>query len=130
MIDIIHVYLRGSITNRILQETVKSPSNGTIVLNFFMVLLCITSASLACGLTQGLLALNPLELSIKIRSGTSAEKEQASRVLPIISNHHLILVTLMLANATANEALPLFLDQLVPAYIVILLSVTLVLVFG
>jgi CBS domain containing-hemolysin-like protein len=85
---------------------------------------------MACGLTQGLLSLNPLEMNIKMRSGTEEEKKMGAKVLPLITNHHLLLVTLMLTNATANEALPLFLDKLVPPYIVIILSVTLVLIFG
>ena len=45
-------------------------------------------------------------------------------------NHHLTLVTLLLANAVAAEALPLFLDKLVPEYLAIVLSVTFVLIFG
>eukprot|EP01035_Chromulina_nebulosa_P017330 gene17330-22874_t len=36
----------------------------------------------------------------------------------------------MLFNATANEALPLFLDQIVPSWLTIIISVTLVLCFG
>lgn len=46
------------------------------------------------------------------------------------SNSHYLLVTLLLANATANEALPLFLDQLVPSWLACILSVTVVLFFG
>ena len=54
----------------------------------------------------------------------------AKAILPILSQHHLLLVTLLLMNAAANEALPLFLDELVPSYIAIVLSVTIVLFFG
>lgn len=46
------------------------------------------------------------------------------------TNEHYLLVTLLLANATANEALPLFLDKLVPAWLACILSVTVVLFFG
>jgi len=46
------------------------------------------------------------------------------------TNHHYLLVTLLVLNATANEALPLFLDKLVPAWLACLLSVTMVLIFG
>jgi len=46
------------------------------------------------------------------------------------SNEHYLLVTLLLANAAANEALPIFLDRLVPAWLAVLLSVTVVLIFG
>mmetsp|Transcript_6370 Transcript_6370/g.6870 ORF Transcript_6370/g.6870 Transcript_6370/m.6870 type:complete len:401 (+) Transcript_6370:9-1211(+) len=40
------------------------------------------------------------------------------------------MVTLLLMNALANEALPIFLDKLVPSYIAVILSVTIVLIFG
>lgn len=46
------------------------------------------------------------------------------------SNHHYLLVTLLLVNSAANEALPVFLDNLVPAWVAVLISVSLVLVFG
>jgi metal transporter CNNM len=39
-------------------------------------------------------------------------------------------VTLLIGNATAMEALPIFLDRLVSPYMAILLSVTMVLIFG
>lgn len=71
-----------------------------------------------------------MELMIKKRSGTEIEKKQAAQLLPIIENHHLLLVTLLLWNATAMETLPLFLGKLVPEFVAILLSVTLVLFVG
>eukprot|EP01031_Cornospumella_fuschlensis_P029164 gene29164-35197_t len=92
--------------------------------------MCVIFAGLASGLTQGLLALDYTEMTIKAASGTPKEKEHAKRVLPIISNHHQLLVTLMLWNASATEALPIFLTSLVPEYIAIIMSVTLVLLFG
>ena len=41
-----------------------------------------------------------------------------------------MLVTLLLSNATAMEALPLFLDRLVPSLWAVIISVTAVLFFG
>lgn len=46
------------------------------------------------------------------------------------SNEHYLLVTLLLTNAVANEALPIFLDQLVPTWAAVLLAVTILLMFG
>ncbi len=69
-------------------------------------------------------------MQIKAQSGTPKEKEYAKKLLPIISNHHLLLVSLMLWNASATEALPIFLSGLVSEYVAIILSVTLVLMFG
>ena len=54
------------------------------------------------------------------------------RLLPLIEHqpHHQLLVTLLLLNALANEALPLFIDELVPGLYAILISVTVVLFVG
>jgi metal transporter CNNM len=76
------------------------------------------------------LALDFTEMKVKSQSGTAKEKEYANKVLPIIKNHHLLLVSLMLWNASATEALPIFLNRLVSEYISIIISVTLVLLFG
>lgn len=94
-------------------------------------LACVVTAALAAGLTMGLLSLDPLMLLIKMRAGaTQKEKDQASSLLPIVKQHHLLLVTLLLLNAMANEALPLFLEVLVSPVMAVILSVTLVLFFG
>jgi metal transporter CNNM len=71
-----------------------------------------------------------MEMKIKARSGTPDEKKYAAKLIPIIANHHLLLVTLMLWNASATEALPIFLSALVPEYVAIIISVTLVLFVG
>lgn len=47
-----------------------------------------------------------------------------------VAHKHLLLVTLLLCNAAAMEALPIFLDKMVPSYMAIALSVTAVLFFG
>ena len=44
--------------------------------------------------------------------------------------HHLLLVSLLLLNAMANEALPIFLDRLTNPFVSVILSVTFVLIFG
>lgn len=48
----------------------------------------------------------------------------------VLSRPHLLLVTLLLVNAAAMEALPIFLDRLVSPVAAIILSVTAVLFFG
>jgi hypothetical protein len=47
-----------------------------------------------------------------------------------VKNQHLLLCTLLIGNSLAMEALPIFLDTLVPPYVAILISVTLILAFG
>lgn len=51
-------------------------------------------------------------------------------ILPVVQKQHQLLVTLLLCNAVAMEALPIYLDKLFNQYIAIVLSVTLVLAFG
>ncbi|KAJ6290972.1 hypothetical protein OIU78_026663 [Salix suchowensis] len=52
------------------------------------------------------------------------------KILPIVKNQHLLLCTLLIGNALAMEALPIFIDALLPAWGAILISVTLILAFG
>ena len=47
-----------------------------------------------------------------------------------MKRHHLLLVTLLLANAACMEALPIFLEHLMPGWLAIIVSVTAVLFFG
>lgn len=103
---------------------------------------CVICAAFAAGLTMGLVALDPMQLQITLhmdvrdcsngqeREDLLLDQKCAERVLPLIENHHLLLVTLLLVNAGANEALPIFLDALLPSWAAILVSVTGVLIFG
>ncbi|CAM9889794.1 unnamed protein product, partial [Phaeothamnion confervicola] len=104
-------------------------------LNAVLAAVCVGCAALAAGLTMGLLSLEPLEMAIKLRSGSEIEQRQAAKLLPLITRHHLLLATLLMFNSLATEArqafaLPIFLDNLMPAYVAVILSVTLVLFFG
>eukprot|EP01064_Diplonema_japonicum_P000631 TRINITY_DN10406_c0_g1_i4.p1 TRINITY_DN10406_c0_g1~~TRINITY_DN10406_c0_g1_i4.p1 ORF type:complete len:732 (+),score=84.81 TRINITY_DN10406_c0_g1_i4:90-2198(+) len=74
------------------------------------------------------------------------DAKYASKLIPLISgpldsateergnqwwwSHHLVLVTLLVCNSAANEMLPIFLDNLVPSWMAVVLSVTFVLFFG
>ncbi|PSS33904.1 DUF21 domain-containing protein [Actinidia chinensis var. chinensis] len=87
-------------------------------------------AGIMSGLTLGLMSLGLVDLEILQRSGTSAEKKQAAAILPVVQKQHQLLVTLLLCNACAMEALPIYLDKLFNQYVAIVLSVTFVLAFG
>ncbi|EEY58131.1 uncharacterized protein PITG_00746 [Phytophthora infestans T30-4] len=95
-----------------------------------MSLLLICAAGMMAGLTMGLLSLDMLNMRILEMEGSEEEKKYAKQVLPVLTKHHLLLVTLLIVNASANEALPIFLNKLVPEAVSILLSVTCVLFFG
>ncbi|XP_058068685.1 DUF21 domain-containing protein At2g14520-like [Magnolia sinica] len=53
-----------------------------------------------------------------------------AKILPVVRKQHLLLCTLLICNAAAMETLPIFLDSLVTAWGAILISVTLILLFG
>lgn len=82
------------------------------------------------GLTLGLMSLDIVELEVLQRSGTSVEQKQAAAIFPVVKKQHQLLVTLLLCNAIAMEALPLFLDNIFHPVVAIILSVTFVLAFG
>jgi metal transporter CNNM len=111
-------------------EPLEALTASSEIFNIAMALLCVCVAALAAGLTMGMVSIEPLQLLIKMRVGTPEEKKHAQALLPLVQQHHRLLVTLLLCNSISNEALPLFLDKLVPGYIAVLISVSLVLVFG
>ncbi|KAL7484193.1 hypothetical protein ACHAW6_009829 [Cyclotella cf. meneghiniana] len=94
-------------------------------------ILSIIFVALIAGMFLGLLTLDPLDLRIKMQAAVDpAERKAAAAIFPIVSQNHRLLVTLLLMNAIAYECLPLFLDRLMPTYLTIIFSVTVLLVFG
>mmetsp|Transcript_1813 Transcript_1813/g.5272 ORF Transcript_1813/g.5272 Transcript_1813/m.5272 type:complete len:559 (-) Transcript_1813:404-2080(-) len=87
-------------------------------------------AGLASGLTLGLMSMDHVDLEVLKRSGSDTEKKHAARIAPVLERQHLLLVTLLLVNAAAMEALPIFIDKLTDPVTAIVLSVTVVLTFG
>ncbi|XP_058759311.1 DUF21 domain-containing protein At4g14240-like [Vicia villosa] len=87
-------------------------------------------AGIMSGLTLGLMSLSLVDLEILERSGTHSQKKQAAIILPVVKKQHQLLVTLLLCNAVAMEALPIYLDKLFNQFLAIILSVTFVLFFG
>lgn len=75
------------------------------------VLLHCNSAKGSCGLGTMCCA---VDLEVLKRSGSDSEKRHAVRIMPVIEKQHLLLVTLLLVNAAAMEALPIFIDKVCP----------------
>lgn len=87
-------------------------------------------AAICSGLNLGLLGIDDLRLgTLQISSGSKEEK-YAKRILPLLRDRHLVLVTLLLFNALCMELLPILLEILVGHFTAILISVTGVLLFG
>ncbi|KAJ1433047.1 CNNM, transmembrane domain [Sesbania bispinosa] len=92
--------------------------------------LLVLFAGIMSGLTLGLMSLGLVDLEILQRSGSSTEKKQAAAILPVVQKQHQLLVTLLLCNACAMEALPIYLDKIFHPVVAVILSVTFVLAFG
>ncbi|XP_062154574.1 DUF21 domain-containing protein At5g52790-like isoform X2 [Alnus glutinosa] len=90
----------------------------------------VSFAGLMSGLTLGLMSLSHVDLEVIAKAGQPQDRKNAEKILPIVKNHHLLLCTLLICNAMAMEALPIFVDALLPAWASILISVTLILAFG
>ncbi|XP_073019628.1 DUF21 domain-containing protein At5g52790-like [Primulina eburnea] len=90
----------------------------------------VSFAGLMSGLTLGLMSLSLVDLEVLIKAGQPEDRKNAEKIYPIVKNQHLLLCTLLISNSLAMEALPIFLDALLPAWGAILISVTLILAFG
>ncbi|WJX46409.1 DUF21 domain-containing protein [Trifolium repens] len=98
--------------------------------HILIIVLLVVFAGLMSGLTLGLMSLSLVDLEVLAKSGTPHDRKYAEKILPVVRNQHLLLCTLLICNAAAMEALPIFLDSLVTAWGAILISVTLILLFG
>ena len=93
---------------------------------------CVAIGAIMSGLQVGYFSLDPMKLKL-LQMDTAADKkdqQRAKKIVPLLDKHHWLLVTLLVANAAAMETLPILLDELVPSYVAIILSVTLVLIAG
>ncbi|ETV94733.1 hypothetical protein, variant [Aphanomyces invadans] len=109
--------------------TVACDPHGFYFALFVSVGLVVMAGTIA-GLTMGLLSLDQLNLQILETTGSDDEKTYATRLLPVVKQHHRVLVSLLLFNAIANEALPVFLARIVPDTYAVVISVSCVLFFG
>jgi len=93
---------------------------------------CVVVGAIMSGLQVGYFSLDPMKLHL-LQLDSDANKEdqrRAKQLVPLLDKHHFLLVTLLVCNAAAMETLPILLDALVPSYIAIIMSVTLVLIAG
>ncbi|KAJ8540994.1 hypothetical protein K7X08_001810 [Anisodus acutangulus] len=107
------------------------PRCGTEIFVLILVVIgLVLFAGLMAGLTLGLMSLGLVDLEVLSKSGRPQDRIHASKILPVVKNQHLLLCTLLIGNSLAMESLPIFLDKLVPSWAAILVSVTLILMFG
>eukprot|EP01028_Stygiella_incarcerata_P002861 TRINITY_DN1546_c0_g1_i1.p1 TRINITY_DN1546_c0_g1~~TRINITY_DN1546_c0_g1_i1.p1 ORF type:complete len:422 (+),score=132.70 TRINITY_DN1546_c0_g1_i1:135-1400(+) len=87
-------------------------------------------AGLMSGLTLGLMSLDMLNLKILENGDDPKKSKHAKKIIPLVKREHLLLVTLLLCNSIAMEALPIFLDMIVSPILAVIISVTFCLLFG
>eukprot|EP00850_Spirogloea_muscicola_P021202 SM000240S08619 [mRNA] locus=s240:108359:112142:- [translate_table: standard] len=95
---------------------------GTFWLYILIIVGLVAFGGLMAGLTLGLMSLGLVDLEVLQKSGSDKDKRNAARILPVVRKQHLLLCTLLIGNACANEALPIFLDALVPSWASVLIS--------
>ena len=115
---------------RILLETQAVPFSAEFWFNLIVFCLLACFAGTMSGLTVGYLSIDSLVLEIKMSNGTESEKYYAEKIYKLVYNHHWLLVTLLLCNSFACEAMPIFLAKLVNEMMAIVLSVTVLLFVG
>ncbi|KAK9941727.1 hypothetical protein M0R45_007422 [Rubus argutus] len=99
-------------------------------IHILVIVFLVLFAGLMSGLTLGLMSMSLVDLEVLAKSGKPQDRKHAAKILPVVRKQHLLLCTLLICNAAAMEALPIFLDGLVTAWGAILISVTLILLFG
>ncbi|CAK9145007.1 unnamed protein product [Ilex paraguariensis] len=99
-------------------------------IHILIIVLLVLFAGMMSGLTLGLMSMSLVDLEVLAKSGTPKDRKHAEKILPVVRSQHLLLCTLLICNAAAMEALPIFLDSLISAWGAILISVTLILLFG
>lgn len=90
----------------------------------------IILSGICAGLTLGLLSLDANDLEILKRSSNESDARAVAKVEPLIRKPHVLLVSLLLINSACMEALPLLLDRLLDPASAIIISVTVILMFG
>lgn len=102
-----------------------------LIRNGVLAFICVFVAAVEAGLLMGVMSLDPTILEVKGRTAKSpVERKQARTLLAFVRRKNLIMTSIIIINMAVNEALPVFLDRLVPTYLSVLLSTTLVVFVG
>ncbi|KAH9252073.1 hypothetical protein BASA81_010055 [Batrachochytrium salamandrivorans] len=100
---------------------------------FRLVVLCLSFicfSGVMSGLQIAITQITKTQLALMRKEGTKEEQKVARLLEPIIRRRHLTLVCLLIGNALAMEALPIFMDMLMPRVLAIVMSVSSVVLFS
>lgn len=77
------------------------------------------------------MSLDATQLQVLSKTGSPKQKAQANRVLPLLKNRHLLLITLLLSNMLLNEILPVLADSVLGGGVqAVIVSTVLVVIFS
>ena len=131
--DLLHQGGRRELVELLIRHNFSSPDEKA---SFYWTNICgtffaLSLVALGSGFFLGLMTLDAFDLKILLRSSADEEdKKYAAALYPVVADRHRLLVTLLIVDALAYETLPLFLEKLMPDWVVIIFSTTLVLLFG
>ena len=110
-----------------------------------LAMFCVLLSAVASGANMGIMSLSVLELRLLSevgRTDNNGDEEDAARdgeliasarcarrVLPLVRQKHLVLVTLLLTTALADEVLPLCINAIAPTWVAVVVSVIFMLLF-
>lgn len=112
------------------EEPLVPPSSPLFYIYALISFLLSCFAGICSGLTVGFMSISKTEMQIWLNSDNEYERKVAKPILDILNNHHMLLSTLLLSNSLSLEALPIFLDRIVPSYMAIIISTIAVVIFG
>ncbi|UMM43130.1 hypothetical protein L5515_018731 [Caenorhabditis briggsae] len=95
-------------------------------------ILCLlfSISALCSGLTLGLMALTPQELSILMKSGTPSEKKYASAIYPLRIHGNRLLCTVIIMNVIVNTGIALLFDDMAEGLVAFVASTVGIVIFG
>ncbi len=106
------------------------PDTSKIVMGCIVAAMILLAGCMS-GLNLSLMSLDTNYLKVLKRSGeTKKERQRAAALLLLLQNPNWLLVTLLLGNAGAVEAMPMLLDRLLNPVAAVAISTVMVLIFG
>ena len=113
------------------EKTLAKPLSFEFWIDLILVILLTIFAGTMSGLTVGYMAIDMIGLKAKIEnSKNEKEKQKAEKMYKMLSNHHWLLVTLLLCNSFAAETMPIILNRMLSEIPAIIISVLLLLSVG
>ncbi|ETO18888.1 hypothetical protein RFI_18359 [Reticulomyxa filosa] len=121
------------------EQIFKPLSASQLIGNTILCSVLVLFGGLTSGLNLSLLSIDPLKIKLmeqssqpydrkviqnKNQSFSNLTSNVVKRIKPVIKNQHFLLVTLLVCNAAAMEALPIFLNEMMVDWMAIIISVT------